>query len=142
MFDNNSNNEGARRPRARFQREGAEHVGRPRFTRDGESRPHFTRDGESRPHFTRDGESRPRFSRDGETRPQRPMGHKPKRNQNLYSAHKQQVYREQHEDHNNADQYRAQGIDMIPKRHLLQFFLGHRIIKLRISPIITNYYIL
>ena len=68
MFDNNSNNEGARRPRARFQREGAEHVGRPRF------------------------------SRDGETRPQRPMGHKPKRNQNLYSAHKQQVYREQYED--------------------------------------------
>ena len=98
MFDNNSNNEGTRRPRARFQREGAEHVGRPRFTRDGESRPHFTRDGESRPHFTRDGESRPRFSRDGETRPQRPMGHKPKRNQNLYSAHKQQVYREQYED--------------------------------------------
>ena len=98
MFDNNSNNDGTRRPRARFQREGAEHVGRPRFTRDGESRPHFTRDGESRPHFTRDGESRPRFSRDGETRPQRPMGHKPKRNQNLYSAHKQQVYREQYED--------------------------------------------
>ncbi len=101
MFDNNSNNEGARRPRARFQREGAEHVGRPRFTRDGaehSARPHFTRDGESRPHFTRDGESRPRFSRDGETRPQRPMGHKPKRNQNLYSAHKQQVYREQYED--------------------------------------------
>ena len=88
MFDNNSNNDGTRRPRARFQREGAEHVGRPRFMRDGESRPHFTRDGESRP----------RFSRDGETRPQRPMGHKPKRNQNLYSAHKQQVYREQYED--------------------------------------------
>ena len=91
MFDNNSNNEGARRPRARFQREGAEHVGRPRFTRDGAEH-------SARPHFTRDGESRPRFSRDGETRPQRPMGHKPKRNQNLYSAHKQQVYREQYED--------------------------------------------
>ena len=90
MFDN-SNNEGARRPRPRFHRESAEQVARPRFTRDGESRPHFTRDGENRPHFTRDGESRPQ-------RPQRPLGGKPKRNAGVYSGHKQQVYREQHED--------------------------------------------
>ncbi len=102
MFDNNSNN-GERRPRPRFHREGAEPVGRPRFTRDGEARPRFTRDGESRPHFTRDGESRPRFSRDGESRPQRtyserPNGGRPKRNAGVYSGRKQQVYREQHED--------------------------------------------
>ena len=80
MFDN-SNNEGARWPRPRFHRESAEQVARPRFTRDGESRPHFTRDGESRPQ-----------------RPQRPFGGKPKRNAGVYSGHKQQVYREQHED--------------------------------------------
>ena len=100
MYDN-SNNEGARRSRPRFHRESAEQVARPRFTRDGESRPHFTRDGESRPHFTRDGESRPHFTRDGENRPQRPQrpfGGKPKRNAGVYSGHKQQVYREQHED--------------------------------------------
>ena len=92
---NNSNNDGeARRPRQRIHREGAEQVGRPRFTRDGAEstgRPRFTRDGESRPHFTRDGETRPQ-------RPQRPFGGKPKRNAGVYSGHKQQVYREQHED--------------------------------------------
>ena len=108
MFNNNSNNEGERRPRPRIRREGAEPVSRPRFTRDtesrprfthdGETRPRFTHDGETRPRFTRDGESRPRFTRDGETRPQRPFGAKPKRNPGLYSGHKQQVYREQHED--------------------------------------------
>ena len=108
MFNNNSNNEGERRPRPRIRREGAEPVSRPRFTHDGETRPRFThdgetrprftRDGESRPRFTRDGETRPRFTRDGETRPQRPFGAKPKRNPGLYSGHKQQVYREQHED--------------------------------------------
>ena len=106
---NNSNNDGERRPRPRFHREGAEPVGRPRFSRDGEARPRFTRDAESRPRFTRDGEARPRFTRDTESRPQRsfgdrperpnrPFGAKPKRNPNLYSGHKQQVYREQHED--------------------------------------------
>ena len=98
MYNNNSNNEGERRPRPRFRRE--EGQPRPRFTRDGESRPRFTRDGESRPRFTRDGETRPRFSRDGERteRPNRPFGGKPKRNPGVYSGHKQQVYREQHED--------------------------------------------
>ena len=106
---NNSNNDGERRPRPRFHREGAEPVGRPRFSRDGEARPRFTRDAESRPRFTCDGEARPRFTRDTESRPQRsfgdrperpnrPFGAKPKRNPNLYSGHKQQVYREQHED--------------------------------------------
>lgn len=75
---NNSNNDGERRPRPRFRREGAEPV----------SRPHFTRDGESRPHFTRDGESRP----------QRPFGAKPKRNQSVYSERKRQTYQRQHED--------------------------------------------
>lgn len=101
---NNSNNDGERRPRPRFHREGAEPVGRPHFTRDGESRPRFSRDGESRPRFTRDGESRPQrphterpFGERAE-RPNRPFGGKPKRNNGVYSGHKQQVYREQHED--------------------------------------------
>ena len=77
---NNLNNDGEHRPR-------------PRFHRDEPFR------GEGRPHFTRDGESRPHFTRDGESRPHRPFnGGKPKRNKNLYSAHKQQVYREQYED--------------------------------------------
>lgn len=91
---NNSNNDGERRPRPRFHREGAEPVGRPHFTRDGESRPRFSRDGESRP-------QRPHMERPfGERaeRPNRPFGGKPKRNNGLYSGHKQQVYREQHED--------------------------------------------
>lgn len=96
---NNSNNEGERRPRPRFHREGTERPARPRFTRDGESRPHFTRDGEARPHFTRDGEARPqRPYGERAERPNRPFGGKPKRNSGVYSGHKQQVYREQHED--------------------------------------------
>ena len=91
---NNSNNDGERRPRPRFHREGAEPVGRPHFTRDGESRPRFSRDGESRPQCPRT--ERP-FGERAE-RPNRPFGGKPKRNNGLYSGHKQQVYREQHED--------------------------------------------
>ena len=91
---NNSNNDGERRPRPRFRREGAEPVGRPHFTRDGESRPRFSRDGESRPQ--RPHTERP-FGERAE-RPNRPFGGKPKRNNGVYSGHKQQVYREQHED--------------------------------------------
>ena len=91
---NNSNNDGERRPRPRFHREGAEPVGRPHFTRDGESRPRFSRDGESRPQ--RSHTERP-FGERAE-RPNRPFGGKPKRNNGVYSGHKQQVYREQHED--------------------------------------------
>lgn len=91
---NNSNNDGERRPRPRFHREGAEPVGRPHFTRDGEARPRFSRDGESRPQ--RSHAERP-FGERAE-RPNRPFSGKPKRNNGLYSGHKQQVYREQHED--------------------------------------------
>ena len=91
---NNSNNDGERRPRPRFRREGAEPVGRPHFTRDGVSRPRFSRDGESRPQ--RPHTERP-FGERAE-RPNRPFGGKPKRNNGVYSGHKQQVYREQHED--------------------------------------------
>ena len=91
---NNSNNDGERRPRPRFRREGAEPVGRPHFTRDGESRPRFSRNGESRPQ--RPHTERP-FGERAE-RPNRPFGGKPKRNNGVYSGHKQQVYREQHED--------------------------------------------
>ena len=91
---NNSNNDGERRPRPRFHREGAEPVGRPHFTRDGETRPRFSRDGESRPQ--RPHTERP-FGERAE-RPNRPFGGKPKRNNGVYSGHKQQVYREQHED--------------------------------------------
>ena len=68
---NNLNNDGARRPRPRFHRE----------SEPNQVRPHFHQDGEQRPH-----------------RPNKPFGGKPKRNNNLYSAHKQQVYREQNED--------------------------------------------
>ena len=93
MFD--SNNEGERRPRPRFHREEPMSA-RPRFRRDGEPRPRFSSDGESRPRRPFDGERSERpFS--GE-RPRRPFGGKPKRNNNVYSAHKQQVYREQMED--------------------------------------------
>ena len=97
---NNSNNEGERRPRPRFHREGAEQVSRPRFTRDGESRPRFSRDGESRPQRTfGERAERPQRSFGERTeRPQRPFGAKPKRNAGVYSGHKQQVYREEHVD--------------------------------------------
>ncbi len=88
MFENNFNN-GERRPRPRFHREGEPVSARPRFRReDGErsERP-------QRP-FSSDRPQRP-F---GGERPQRPFGGKPKRNNSVYSHHKQQVYREQMED--------------------------------------------
>ena len=66
----NPNNEGERRPRPRFRREG-EPVN-------------------ARPHFHKDGEDRPQHSFVGRPKPQR--------NKNVYSAHKQQVYREKFED--------------------------------------------
>ena len=73
---NNSNNEGERRPRPRFRREGAEHLSRPRAERPfGE-----------------------RAERPFGERPSRPFGGKPKRNPGVYSGHKQQVYRERMED--------------------------------------------
>jgi len=83
MYNNNSNNDGFRR------------IGG--FGSDGERTP--------RPRFRREGEAvspRPRFRReDADARPvksaQRSFG-QPKRNKNVYSAHKQQVYREQFED--------------------------------------------
>ncbi|MBQ3998103.1 MAG: rRNA pseudouridine synthase, partial [Paludibacteraceae bacterium] len=83
-MSNNSNNEGERRPRPRFHREGEPVSARP-----------------ARSRFTRETEGRPKpFGFNGEhpQRPNRPMGGRPKRNNGLYSAHKQQVYREQHED--------------------------------------------
>ena len=96
MFDNNANN-GERRPRPRFHREGEPVSARPRFTRDGESRPRFTRTDESRPRFARtDSEHRP-FTGERTERPNRPFN-RPKRNNGLYSNRKQQTYREQHED--------------------------------------------
>ena len=98
MYNNNSNNDGERRPRPRFTREGES---RPRFQREGDQpRPRFNRDGEQpRPRFNRDGEQpRPRFNHDGESRPQRPYGMRPKRNSGVYSQRKQQTYREQYED--------------------------------------------
>ena len=83
MYNNNLNNEGERRPRPRFRRETEPTSARPRFRRE-------------------DGESRPKqfgFNAERSERPQRPFGdRKPKRNNGLYSHHKQQVYREQHED--------------------------------------------
>ena len=95
MYNNNLNNEGERRPRPRFHREGNEPVSaRPRFRReDGEnSRPRgfgYNTERAERPQRT--------FGERTE-RPNRPIKSKPNRNNGLYSARKQQTYREQHED--------------------------------------------
>jgi 23S rRNA pseudouridine2605 synthase len=108
MFDNNSNN-GERRPRPRFRRESEPVSARPRFTR--EDRPAFGERRE-RPAFSErpafgERRERPAFGERSErpnrpnsrpNRPNRPAGQKPKRNNNLYSAHKQQVYHEEHID--------------------------------------------
>ena len=88
----NSNNEGERRPRPRFRREGESLSARPRFNRDAENRSRGFGSGERSEHA-----ERPQRPFNGE-RPNKPFGGKPKRNNGLYSAHKQQVYREQHED--------------------------------------------
>ena len=103
MF-NNSNNEGERRPRPRFHREGEPVSARPRFRREGEKPSSFGFNPERTERIERT--ERPRRSFNGErsfnnerpNRPNRSFGGKPKRNNGLYSAHKQQVYREQHED--------------------------------------------
>ena len=84
MYNNNSNNDGERRPRPRFQRDGQ--APRPRFQRDGEApRPRFQRDGEN---------SRPRFRRDGE------QSFRPRvqRNDSVYSERKRQNFRQRNED--------------------------------------------
>ena len=100
MFDNNSNN-GERRPRPRFHREGEPVSARPRFRREGDKPVAFGHNPERAEHADRPRRSfngeRP-FSGERPNRPNRPFGGKPKRNNGLYSAHKQQVYREQHED--------------------------------------------
>ena len=100
MFDNNSNN-GERRPRPRFHREGEPVSARPRFHREGDKPVAFGYNPERAEHADRPRRSfngeRP-FSGERPNRPNRPFGGKPKRNNGLYSAHKQQVYREQHED--------------------------------------------
>ena len=114
MYNNNFNNEGERRPRPRFQREGAERPSRPRFnTERGEraygeraygERAYGNRDFSERPQrpygerSTGDRPQRPYGERSTGDRPQRPFGNRPKRNNGVYSNRKQQVYREQHED--------------------------------------------
>lgn len=119
MYNNNFNNEGERRPRPRFQREGAERPSRPRFnTERGEhrfgeraygeraygERAYGDRDFSERPQrpygerSMGDRPQRPYGERSMGERPQRPFGNRPKRNNGVYSNHKQQVYREQHED--------------------------------------------
>ena len=94
----NSNNEGERRPRPRFRREGEPVSARPRFHRDSENRAGGFGAGErsERPQRSFNAE-RPQRSFNAD-RPNRPFGGKLKRNNGLYSAHKQQVYREQQED--------------------------------------------
>ena len=94
----NSNNEGERRPRPRFRREGEPVSARPRFHRDLENRAGGFGAGErsERPQRSFNAE-RPQRSFNAD-RPNRPFGGKLKRNNGLYSAHKQQVYREQQED--------------------------------------------
>ena len=99
MF-NNSNNEGERRPRPRFRREGEPVSARPRpfgfHERPANSERSFNNDRS----FNSERSFNSDRSSNGE-RPQRsnrPFGGKPKRNNGLYSARKQQTYREQHED--------------------------------------------
>lgn len=100
---NNLNNEGERRPRPRFHREGepaSARPARPRFTREGESRPKpygFGAERPQRPFNSEKREGRSERPFNGE-RPNRPFGGKPQRNNSVYSNRKQQVYREQHED--------------------------------------------
>ena len=100
MIDNNSNN-GERRPRPRFHREGEPVSARPRFHREGDRPASFgfhaeRADQTDRPRRSFNNERS--FNSERPQRPNRPFGAKPKRNNGLYSAHKQQVYREQHED--------------------------------------------
>ena len=103
---NNLNNEGERRPRPRFHREGEPVSARParsRFSREGENRPKpfgFNSERSFTGERSFNGERREgRGERPfGGERPNRPFGGKPKRNNGLYSARKQQTYREQHED--------------------------------------------
>ena len=93
MFDNNSNN-GERIPRPRFRREGeAVSSARPRFRRDNDGQP--KQFGFGTEHSERSQRS---FNGERPNRPNKPFGGKPKRNNGVYSNHKQQVYREQHED--------------------------------------------
>lgn len=99
MYNNSDN--GERRPRPRFHRESEPLSARPRFNRNeeyGKPRP-FNGERTERPNRPFNGErtERPNRPFNGE-RPNRPFGGKPRRNNGLYSAHKQQVYREQHED--------------------------------------------
>ena len=107
MFDNSSNN-GERRPRPRFHREGESVSPRPRFRR--EERPAFGERSErsERPYNSERpsrpfNSERPNRSFSGERserpqRPNRPFGGKPKRNNGLYSNRKQQMYHEEHID--------------------------------------------
>ena len=118
---NDSNNDGIRRPngfgrssdnpRPRFRRENepVSHQPRPRFRRDPEAapRPRFRRDGEQpqRPfgssyeHREHSFEHREHAFDRSQDRPfARPAGKRPQRNNGLYSARKQQTYRELHED--------------------------------------------
>ncbi len=103
---NNLNNEGERRPRPRFHREGepvSARPARPRFSREGENKPKpfgFNSERSFTGERSFNGERREgRGERPfGGERPNRPFGGKPKRNNGLYSARKQQTYREQHED--------------------------------------------
>ena len=104
----NSNNEGERRPRPRFRREGEPVNARPRFHREGAPKPlgfgenPYSGERTERPRrpFNSERAERPQRSFNGERRerPNKPFGGKPKRNNGLYSQHKQITYREQHED--------------------------------------------
>ena len=114
MYNNNFNNEGERRPRPRFQREGAERPSRPRFNTERGERAYGERAYGERAYGNRDFSERPQRpygersmgerpqrpygERSMGDRPQRPFGNRPKRNNGVYSNRKQQVYREQHED--------------------------------------------
>ena len=86
---NNFNNEGERRPRPRFRRDAEPVSARPRFRREDGERP-FNNERPQRP-FNGERAERP-FNGERAFRP------KPKRNNNLYSAHKQQTYKEQYVD--------------------------------------------
>ena len=108
MYNNNLNNEGERRPRPRFRRDSEPVAGRPRFgfsertERTPRSERPFNRErsfnGERSERAQRPFNAERSFNTERGERPQRSFGAKPKRNNGLYSAHKQQVYRERFED--------------------------------------------
>ena len=97
MYNNNFNNEGERKPRPRFHREGEPVSARPRFSSFGFGTERPQRAERPNKPFHAERPNKP-FHAERPNKPFHGDRPKPKRNNGLYSAHKQQVYREQFED--------------------------------------------